>query len=205
MIFSTRKSGHSGFTLMEMLVVLVLVSLISGLLMEGFGYVLRLRLNVTQHLKRQRIGQLQEHWYRNLVTGIIVNNREEKALFQGSESVLQGQSINTLTAPAGVPQKFTLTLSSQENTIVLNYRINEKEEWLLGRWTAQKASFSYLDNQGNWISTWPPKMGAATQQLPEAVQLRIEGNQIESAPDPVDWIAGIPGKKNPKPGIDEFL
>ncbi|MDD5123598.1 prepilin-type N-terminal cleavage/methylation domain-containing protein [Methylovulum sp.] len=200
MIFCTKKNNHNGFTLMEVLVVLVLVSLISGLLMQGFGYVLRLRFNVTQQIKKQRIQQLQEHWYRNLVTGIIVNTREEKALFQGSESVLQGQSINTLTAPAGVPQAFTLTLSAQENTIVLRYRITEKEEWRLGQWTAQKASFSYLDNQGNWVPTWPPKMGAVTQQLPEAIQL-----QIENIPNPVNWIVSIPSKKNPKPGIEDFL
>lgn len=185
---------------MEVLVVLVLVSLISSLLMQGFGYVLRLRVNVTQQLKKQRTQQLQEHWYRNLVAGLIVNAREEKVLFQGSESRLQGLSINTLTAPVGVPQPFTLTLSSQENTIALQYRISEKEVWTLGQWTAQKASFSYLDNQGNWVLTWPPKMGVSSQQLPEAVQLQIDG-----IPTPINWIAGIPGKKNPKPAIEDFL
>lgn len=185
---------------MEVLVVLVLISLISGLLMDGFGYVVRLRFNVTQQLKKQRIRQLQEHWHRNLVNGIIVNNRDEPVMFEGTESKLQGQSIGTLTAPTGVPQPFTLTLSSQENTIALKYKITEKEEWLLGQWTAQKASFSYLDNEGNWISTWPPKMGAVSQQLPEAIQL-----QIDSLQNPITWIVSIPGRKNPKPGIEDFL
>jgi len=207
MIFHGKKTSyngftliHNGFTLMEMLVVLVLVSVVSGLLMEGFGYVLRLRLSVTQHLKNQRILQLQEHWYRNLVSGIIVNPREEPALFQGDQLKLQGLSINTLNAPSGVPQKFTLTLSSQDNTIALKYKITEKEEWVLGQWTAQKASFSYLDNEGGWVSAWPPKMGAVSQQLPEAIQL-----QIDSIENPVNWIVSIPGRKNPKPGIEEFL
>ena len=185
---------------MEVLVVLVLISLISGLLMEGFGYVLRLRFNVTQQLKKQRIRQLQEHWFRNLVGGIIINNRDEPVLFQGTESMLQGQSISTLTAPTGVPQKFTLTLSSQDDTVALKYRISEKEEWMLGQWTAQKASFSYLDNEGSWMSTWPPKMGTVSQQLPEAVQLQIDNFQ-----NPINWIVSIPGKKNPKPSIEEFL
>lgn len=186
---------------MEVLVVLVLVSLLSGLLMQGFGYVLRLRFNVTQQLKTQRIQQLQEYWYSSLVTGLIVNAREEKALFQGDEAMLQGLSINTLTAPAGVPQKFILTLSSQNNDrVVLKYRINETDDWVLGEWPAQKASFSYLDNQGGWVSNWPPKMGVGTQQLPEAVRLQIDGGL-----NPVNWIVSIPAKKNPKPNIEEFL
>ncbi|MDD5274744.1 MAG: prepilin-type N-terminal cleavage/methylation domain-containing protein [Methylovulum sp.] len=200
MIFYPFKKSCQGFTLMEVLVVLVLVSLLSSLLMQGFGYVLRLRLNVTQQLKTQRVQQLQEYWYSGLVTGLIVNAQNEKALFQGDDSILQGLSINTLTAPAGVPKQFILTLLSQNNTITLKYRITEKDDWTLGEWPAQTASFSYLDNEGNWVSTWPPKMGMVTQQLPEAIRL-----QIDSSPKPVNWIVSIPSKKNPKPNIEEFL
>lgn len=197
MMSSLPPKASRGFTLMEILVVLVLVSLISGLLMEGFGSVLRLRFNVTQQIKKQNIQQLQEYWFRNLVTGIIVNTKQEKVLFQGSEIQLQAQSINTLTAPTGVPRKFLLKLETQTGTIILKYSDNDKMEWSLGEWNARHASFSYLDYEGHWVSNWPPQAGITAQQLPQAIQLQIDGN--------IDWMVGIPSEKNPKPNIEEFL
>jgi len=200
MMPSLPPKVSQGFTLMEILVVLVLVSLISGLLMEGFGSVLRLRFNVTQQVKRQNIQQLQEYWFRNLVTGIIVNTKQEKALFQGSDTQLQAQSVNTLNAPTGVPRKFLLKLETQTDTIILKYSDNDKMEWSLGEWNGQNASFSYLDYEGHWVSDWPPKMGIEVQQLPQAIQLQIDDNA-----KPIAWIVAIPSEKNPKPSIEEFL
>lgn len=200
MMLGKQEIAYRGFTLMEVLVVLVLVALISGMLMQGFGYVLRLRLNVTQQLKNQRTEQLQEYWYRNLISGIIVNTIEEKPLFQGDASSLQAQSIATLHAAGGVPQLFSLTLAAQDGAIILRYKISEHEEWILGRWNATDASFSYLDNEGAWVTAWPPKLGLALQQLPNAVQLHIQRQ-----PKPFTWIVAIPGRKNPKPLLEDIL
>ncbi|NOS89270.1 MAG: prepilin-type N-terminal cleavage/methylation domain-containing protein [Methylococcaceae bacterium] len=189
-----------GFTLMEVLVVLVLVSLLTGLLMEGFAYVLRLRFSVTTQLKRQRVQQLQEHWYRNLLTGLMVNSRDEPTLFKGSPTVLQGQSINTLDAHIGVLQTFTLTLDIKGDHTTLRYQSSNAENWILGEWTAGTAAFSYLDYQGHWLSDWPPKFGVVSQQLPNAIQVHIA-----SETQPITWLVSLPGRTNPKPRLDDLL
>ena len=44
-----------GFTLLEVLVVLVIVSLISTLLLQGFGYSLNLRSKVIRQLDRKSV------------------------------------------------------------------------------------------------------------------------------------------------------
>jgi len=200
MIRSRFQKNCQGFTLMEILVVLVMVSLISALLMDGFGYVLRLRGNVTQEIKKLQLQQLQEHWYRNLVAGLLTNPIEEPAVFNGNASQFEGQSINTLDAPLGVPNIFSLSLVKEATITQLKYRDHQNNDWTLGEWEAQTAYFSYLDDQGNWISDWPPKLGASPTQLPLAIQLHIEGPT-----NPIDWIASIPGEKNPKPPLEEFL
>ena len=203
---TTHKTANlqNGFTLMEVLVVLVLVSLLSGLLMDGFGYVLRLRSSVTQQLKKQRILQLQEYWLRNLLGGLITISLEykptETELFHGNASSLEGQSLNALEIPAGIPQRFSLALSQTAELIELKYQTGEKTQWVLGKWPAQKAVFRYLDDQGNWTATWPPQLGVKTQQLPQAIQL-----QIDSEANPVNWIISIVGPKNPKPTLEELF
>lgn len=198
-IGSRQKICH-GFTLMEVLVVLVLVSLISTLLMEGFGYVLRLRFNITQQIKKQHILELQEHWYRNLVAGLLPNPLGEQVLFKGNASQFEGQTISALIGPLGVPKNIRLTLKSEANLTALTYRETENNEWTLGTWDAQTAYFAYLDDQGNWSSEWPNKSGSSSTQLPLAIELRVDHSNA-----PIDWIIGIPSAKNPKPSLDELL
>jgi general secretion pathway protein J len=199
--FSIFNSQFSiGFTLMEMLVVLVLVSLISTLLIQGLSHVLNLRLRFLSQLEKQTSEALQSHWFREISTGVAPGHPNGKNVFSGNTTRFRGLTLAPLKGMRGVPTPVSLELIPKDGYILLHYKEqNDDDAWEIGRWPGDSARFSYLDTDGRLTDRWPPPIQNANQ-LPEGIFLEVH--------DPrglLIWFAAIRGRRDPSPTLRDLL
>jgi len=165
-------SRKKGFTLLEVLVVLILVSMAATLLIQGIGVVLNLRYRAVSFIDQQQHGQLRSAWITQLLNGLVPEQPDGDHLFKGGPTRLEGLSIQSLNAESGLPRHITLELEYQGTNVVLSYR-QDDIHWPLGQWPMSGAAFTYLDPEGNWHDQWPPKGFAESKQLPVAVEIQV--------------------------------
>lgn len=186
--------SQRGFSLLEILVVLVITSLVSALLLQGFSYVLHLRSRFWTQLENLRQGAMREYWFRSSVAGLIADypERADNFVFQGAATRFSGLTIAALDAEAGIPTPFSWRIEQRDAANVLIYQTDNAEPWQIAQWTGKDSQFNYLDSKGRWHFQWPPALGEQTAQLPRAVSL--SGQNI-----PFAWIVRIEGLDSPKP------
>lgn len=183
---------------MEVTVVLVLVSLISTILMQGVSYVLDLRIRFFNHHEKQVVKTLQGHWFRCVTSGfssgyadpayVVSNESERKYFFWGTDEEIQGVTLAALGADPGVPREVTLKLIKDKQSLVLRYSEFKYSAWEIARWKKGDGRFEFLDAQGNWQEHWP-LMEKGGPTLPKAICLRVSNLQDETT-----WFSRIEGK-----------
>jgi general secretion pathway protein J len=175
-----------GFTLLEMLVVLVLVGLISTLLLQGFSSVLQLRSGFIAQLEATQRGALQEYWFRSTITAIMTDYRDGEHIFKGEERQLSGLTIAALDQMTGMPSAFAWQLKYADGTTTLLYQNNKGEYWEIARWLGEQGRFRYMAVDGQWHTQWPPRLGLEPAQIPRAILL--EGQRRQT---PFTWIVKL--------------
>ncbi len=198
--FNSRSGGCAGFTLLEMLVVLMLVSLAATLLLQGFGYVLEMRTRFTGHLREVQGERLQQHWFLSVGSGLSASHPQESGVFQGRAEGFQGLSMASLSGSIGEPTSISWSLEQDGNLTRLVYRdVAVTSGWTIAEWPDSEATFRYLDRKGNWQRRWPPAQGVPVPQLPEAVKLMWFGD------DELPWLAVPGGRSNPRSDLRDLL
>ncbi|EIJ43006.1 prepilin-type N-terminal cleavage/methylation domain-containing protein [Beggiatoa alba B18LD] len=164
-----------GFTLLEMLVVLVISSFISVLLMQGLSFLAQLQGRFVEQLDDLHIGALQEYWFRSTVTNVLADYKdvENNYVFQGNSERFSGLTIAGLDNEAGVPTPFAWTIIKTDEQYGLYYQALDKPNepaWQVAIWQGQADGFRYLDRKGQWFNQWPPTtLGLESPQLPRAI------------------------------------
>jgi prepilin-type N-terminal cleavage/methylation domain-containing protein len=196
-----KKSQQKGFTLMELLVVLVLISLLMTTLMQGLSFFLKLKQRGSALVLTQQKTQMQEYWFKTLIQGLTPYQSFTEKHFEGSKTELTGQTMTTLTsAPASIGE-INLKLEQTKTTVKLIYTAGE-QVWILGEWLSNKAFLSYQDQQGSQYASWPPKniSDEELMQLPSLIMLHIttpRGN--------INWFVSIAGRLNPKVVLEDMF
>lgn len=160
-----------GFTLMETLVMLVLVSFVVLLMFQMLGnYRIARERFVAQAggIDRQA---LFEGWFSDSVQGL---RAMEVAPLQGSATGFAGTTLNPLLASPGAPVAIEWRVGTGEDGVVMHYFESGVERWVLPLRGADDARFVYLDAAGDTHDQWPPAMGVQ-QALPMGVGLVREG------------------------------
>lgn len=186
-------SKNNAFTLFEVLVVLILLSMITGIIFEGLSYTLRVRRGLLVQIHRQRIGMLQSFWLRSVLSGTMPVDLPRKGKFSGRQNKISGVSAGTLGGIPGSPGTYTLTLLHKEqDTLVLMYSDQYGSRFPLGTWQNAEGVFMFIDDFKKF-KQWPPKSVIRQfAQLPEAITLQI------TQPHHVQyWAAGISGLRDP--------
>ena len=167
------QARQDGFTLIEVLVVMILLALISGVLFQALerAYRLQERFGVTLFNVQQ--GQMVTDWYRQTVQGLYPDQADGAHIFQGKPEEFSGLSTNPLNEDYGAPTPITWRLRSNAsaNTTELLYA-DAQQTTVLMHWNGKSAKFVYLDEQLAPHDTWPPALGLFTQ-LPTQIQVQI--------------------------------
>jgi general secretion pathway protein J len=158
------KKTCKAFTLLEMLVVLMIISLISIVLLQGFTFILHLRDKFLTQLDILQKGALQEYWFRSTTTSLIADYKNGLHLFKGDKTKFEGLTTASLTNDAGVPVPFSWQLVEKAQTISLQYHYypdypkadTEMAYWDIMQWQGDMGTFQYMDKTGDWHSVWPP-------------------------------------------------
>lgn len=168
------RSRCRGFTLLEVLVVLVIVSLAMGLLLQGLHHTLRLQERFSQEMFNGRTAAMQSSWYREVVNGLMPDHAQGKNRFKGERQRFEGLTVSPLLGDPGSPVAFALELRSDPRSkqSSLNYVAGDDSVEIMS-WTGE-AEFVYFDDKGEPHDAWPPFLGQ-WPQLPSSIRLKTGG------------------------------
>lgn len=197
-----RPAGR-GFTLMEMLAVLTLVSLLGTLLVQALGFFAARYDAVKRSQREAGAVALAQHWFATAVGGIVpVGVRERK--FRGDGSTFAGTTLQPLAGASGVPAEVRWTVARGTSSVV--YREHGlaaaagEIAWPLRVPGEDSLSFQYADAQGRWHDEWPVPE-APLEWTPSLI--RLIGSERAGAPRTV-WIARVEAASYPMPNEDQL-
>ncbi len=176
-----------GFTLVEMLVVLVLTSLAAGLLMEASTHVLGLQQRLNGQLERLRGPALSADWLRQVVQGLQPDYHDGAHRFTGTARGFAGLTTNALSGAYGGLEPFAVVLrhDAATDTTTLRYApgagpgavaarladaLPQEGAVTLMRWPGNAQRLRYWDERGAAHEDWPPPLGQ-WRPLPSAITL----------------------------------
>src|SRR3954471_16161054 len=105
-----KAPQSSGFTLLETLVVLVITSLISVVLVQGFGLILAARTSVQTKLVDVDQAVLQRNLFLEPLRGILPDYPNRPHIFVGESRKLSGLTVRPLQERFGGPVAFTMSM-----------------------------------------------------------------------------------------------
>ncbi len=189
-----------GFTLIEMLVVLIMVAMISGVLFQALERSYSLQRRFGTELFKVQQGQMATDWYRQTVQGLYPDQRDASNVFHGDASSFAGLTTNPLGDDHGAPTPFqwTLLIHPDQGNTELVYRESGPTTTLLS-WQGTDAKFVYLDEQQVAHDRWPPPLGLSPQ-LPRQIQI-----EAKSGGERIAIIASPMGPTEPPPRPLDFL
>jgi prepilin-type N-terminal cleavage/methylation domain-containing protein len=169
----TRQAPRhqAGFTILELLVVLVLIGLVSFVLLAGFDRVLDIRLRLASFLDGVEAPMLVADWFRATIGGLVADAPNGPDRFVGQSRRLTGLSLAPLSGTAGVPTRITWEVNFDELTgrSALSYSNAGDQPMVIASWPGDSGSLSYCGPDLVCHDAWPPDRRAS--QLPMLVRL----------------------------------
>ncbi len=181
--------GHTrGLTLLEMLVVMVLVSLLGTLLLQGIGFFTG-KYQVVQRARADlSLADLQQHWFTSSVRGLTPYGVEARR-FVGNARAFQGITLAPLQAEAGMPVTARWTIGGGDRPTLLYTEDGGPARTVLPP-GQERLVFDYADAAFRWHDRWPIA-AAETEWTPTFVRLRGEDRgpiwlaRVEADPVPL--------------------
>ena len=199
-----RPARTTGFTLLEMLVVLVLIGMLTALVAQALGGLGAIDASLERAEQRLQADFLAEHQLRQLGAGLVPDPNLDNA-FAGDSSSFTGLSLASLAARPGVPMPVRLAIepAPEDSELVLHGKrpasgVVGGGEWVpLQRWALGPGDWAwrYRDRDGRWQPAWPdtePET-AADPQLPRGLAL------VNAATDTPRWLLAVPAHPTPRP------
>ena len=159
---------HRGFSLLEALVTLVIVSLVVTVLMQSLLYVLGMRERVLRADREGRTAALHERWFRESVASAVGDRPQDASPFRGDSRGLSFLSHSPLRGPGLAPVAWRLVEASRGRA-GLDYAQGDAT-WPVLPQALEGAAFAYLDSRGEWHDAWPLE-SRPDEALPRAVRL----------------------------------
>lgn len=198
-IISAGKSNQAGFTLIEVLVVLIIVGMVSGVLFQALERAYRLQDRFGMELFSVQQGQMAADWYRQTVQGLHPDYLDGQSIFHGNEREFSGLTSNPLNDEYGAPTPITWKIrNNRQNGATELVYLEGKQETTILTWRSNEARFIYFDEQQTPHDSWPPPLGLSAQ-LPKQIQL-----VAKDAGDPVNIVASTMGPATPLPRLQDL-
>lgn len=195
-----QRPNQSGFTLVEMLVVLMIVAMVSGILFQALERAYRLQERFGAELFNAQQGQMAADWYRQTVQGLHPDYHDGRNKFQGKSMEFSGLTSNPLSGEYGVPTPIIWKIRNnrQYGSTELVY-LEEKQETPILVWHGAGARFIYFDDKQSPHDVWPPPLGLPTQ-LPRQIQL-----VDNSGNEPINIVASPMGPASPLTRLQDII
>jgi prepilin-type N-terminal cleavage/methylation domain-containing protein len=166
--------GHSprrgrGFTLLETVVTLVVVSLLVATLMQALNSALGLRTRLLRLQSEARTDYLQEAWFRETVAAAQPDLADAMGAMEGTPESLAYATPLPLVA-SGM-SRVRWWLAPVEGGVALHYADPAVPDLVVVRGPLHDARFSYLDHAGTWVDAWDPPADSP-QRLPRLVRFQ---------------------------------
>lgn len=175
-----------GFTLMETLVMLLLVSFSSALMFQLLGSYRIARERVLVQGEFVNAEALLENWFTDSVRGLHPVGSQP---LQGNESSFESLTLNPLFGPRGTPAEFAWRLERDDaGGWLLAYVESGTERFAEPLRDQAEVRLLFVDAEGGVHTRWPPALGEQGG-LPEAVALEhtdIDGRRRV-------WLASVLG------------
>ena len=169
----SRRSPAGGFTLIEMLVVLVLVTLIGGIMMSALSQVFDLKQRLAVFLDGSETPGLVAGWFRDTTAGLLPDGATGADRFAGERRRFDGLSTMPLSGPPGVPThiRWELVYDTAAGRSALTYAADGRPPLTVASWAGDVGEFRYCDGVRSCGSAWPPAAGGGSPQLPALIRL----------------------------------
>jgi general secretion pathway protein J len=159
--------SQSGLSFLELLVVIVIVSLVSTVLVQGLGFGLSLYQQVESRRVNSHKKVLVNHWFGTSSSALVVSTGGLVSL-EGAGDRFAARSFNALAGATGVATPISWKLIDDQKGSVLEYQ--QAGEIFMLRSIEGTHRFEYQDHGGAWRSRWPLQEAAASM-LPAAVRI----------------------------------
>jgi prepilin-type N-terminal cleavage/methylation domain-containing protein len=188
-----RRAAASGFTILEVLVVLIIVGMVAGSLFAALSRLNDVRGRLSPFLATSEREGLLNSWFRTAINDIVPDKLQGPDAFVGTARSFSGLTLAPLAGDPGgpTPFKWELAYDAQHDLTELRYTGFDQKPIELRRWQGSKPQFSYLGTDQSWHDSWPPGL-QKVKQLPLAIRLYAIDQEIVIA-------AAIHGEKDPPP------
>ncbi len=192
-----------GLTLLEMMVALLIAAMATTLLTQA----MRQLAGVEQLLERSGSASqtvlVRREMLRSLVASALPEQGNEPTAFVGDATRLQLKSAVGLAGGGAVSDAFQLRLdyesSTQRGTLSLTQGPGTEPVALL-QWTGAAPSFRYQDEEGRWLTAWPPKvLGERPRRPPQRIQVDLD----ESVGGPM-WVSVLNNERG-RPRLRDWV
>jgi general secretion pathway protein J len=158
-----------GLSLLELLVVLSLVSMVTTILFQGYGYMLLNYQRIQMRQAHESERALTNAWFRSSLEATLAFE-DSTERFEGGPGLIAATSFAPLLGEPGLPLQLSWELERDQRGTRLLYRdASSPDSLLISEWDASiTAEFRYLDIEGEWRSEW---RDTGAEQLPVAIQL----------------------------------
>ncbi|WP_374602794.1 prepilin-type N-terminal cleavage/methylation domain-containing protein [Arenimonas sp.] len=164
-----------GFTLVEMLVVLMLVGLLVALVFDALAVFRMANERVADRSFTVRQATLVHHWFNESVAGLRVvvpapePGRADAPAFEGTATGFRGTSLLPLRGGAGVAAEVAWQLDAGAGE--LTYRQSGSPDVTFPA-PEGMSGFVYFDGVDEWHEQWPPRLGVAATLPAEIAWVR---------------------------------
>ncbi len=201
------ESRMRGFTLLEMLVVLLIAGMALALTSQALGQYQRAHARVSAATQAGREYRLAENWFRDSINGLYAaadpdapsvkasfqQNRatqpDDVPVFHGDAHGFSGITLAPILAGQGIPtlQTWSLIPGNPGNEALA--LLEDGKQLRLAFPGAGRLALHYLDEDGEPHPQWPPAQGQ-WPQLPSAIALELGSGAV--------IVAAVAGPKNPR-------
>jgi general secretion pathway protein J len=177
---------QSGFTLIEALVTLVLLSMVAAILFGSLRQVIEARTRLKPHLDQSQQTALVAGWFRQTVQGLMADYDTGLHRFTATPTDFSGLTVSPLVGLPGTPTAFhwSLRYDSTNDLTILEYDEPRAEAMQVVNWAGHDGSFSYYGQDQQWHGRWaPPEKPEESQTIPQLPRLiRLDGPSLDRFP-----------------------
>ena len=210
---STKRAQSRGFSLVEMIAALAIVSIVSLALFQSTSQWLRLSARASDAAERSVADAIGLSRFQHVVRGLAIGWPEEGAAFAGDGGGFSGLTRSPLDAAEPGLVAFAIRRARAATTGQSDVLYESGAAgWVIAEGDGAELAFHYLASDGRWRPTWPPSEAPRPgpnqdTQLLDIPPLPLAVRLVRSYPDGARavWLAPVGDDVAPRLRNSDFI